>query len=104
MEYEDKGDDKTTVITNNHFFKNSTTDNWQTPNADGIDGSLILGGLSGAISGEFSKKGSILGTSQSNGGNGGLGNEHFKASTNTTPKESTSGKDGERADFLLNWN
>jgi RHS repeat-associated protein len=72
MEYEDKGDDKTTVITNNHFFKNSTTDNWQTPNADGVDGSLILGGLSGAISGEFSKKGSVLGTSQSNGGNGGL--------------------------------
>jgi GTP-binding protein len=29
------------------------------------------------------------------GGRGGLGNEHFKASTNTTPQESTPGKPGE---------
>ena len=35
------------------------------------------------------------------GGRGGLGNEHFKASTNTTPKESTPGKDGEDADFKI---
>lgn len=33
------------------------------------------------------------------GGRGGLGNEHFKASTNVTPKEWTPGKDGEEADF-----
>ena len=33
------------------------------------------------------------------GGSGGLGNEYFKASTNTTPMESTSGYDGEEADF-----
>lgn len=33
------------------------------------------------------------------GGRGGLGNEHFKASTNTTPKESTPGKEGESANF-----
>ncbi len=33
------------------------------------------------------------------GGHGGLGNEHFKASTNTTPMESTDGKGGEVADF-----
>lgn len=33
------------------------------------------------------------------GGRGGLGNEHFKASTNTTPMESTDGKEGEEADF-----
>lgn len=71
MEYQKKGDDNTD-ITENNFFKNTSTNNWQLPNADGIDGSLILGGLSGDISGEFSKKGSILGTSQSNGGNGGL--------------------------------
>jgi GTP-binding protein len=36
-----------------------------------------------------------------NGGGGGLGNEHFKASTNTTPMESTPGKQGEEADFLI---
>ena len=35
------------------------------------------------------------------GGRGGLGNEHFKASTNTTPYESTPGKDGEKADFFV---
>lgn len=35
------------------------------------------------------------------GGNGGLGNEHFKASTNVTPKESTPGKPGEEADFHI---
>jgi GTP-binding protein len=33
------------------------------------------------------------------GGRGGLGNEHFKASTNTSPKEWTPGKEGEEADF-----
>lgn len=35
------------------------------------------------------------------GGKGGLGNEHFKASTNTTPTESTPGKPGEEADFHI---
>jgi len=35
------------------------------------------------------------------GGRGGLGNEHFKASTNTTPKEWTPGKEGEEADFEI---
>ncbi len=35
------------------------------------------------------------------GGRGGLGNEHFKASTNTTPKEWTPGKDGEVGDFYV---
>ncbi len=33
------------------------------------------------------------------GGRGGLGNEHFKASTNVAPKQSTPGKEGEDADF-----
>lgn len=33
------------------------------------------------------------------GGRGGLGNEYFKSSRNTTPKESTPGKPGEHADF-----
>lgn len=36
-----------------------------------------------------------------NGGRGGLGNEHFKASTNVTPKQSTSGTKGEEADFHI---
>lgn len=35
------------------------------------------------------------------GGRGGLGNEHFKASTNVTPLQSTPGKDGEEADFHI---
>jgi GTP-binding protein len=33
------------------------------------------------------------------GGSGGLGNEYFKSSTNTTPMESTNGYDGEEGDF-----
>ncbi len=35
------------------------------------------------------------------GGRGGLGNEHFKGSTNIRPKQSTSGTDGEEADFHI---
>jgi GTP-binding protein len=35
------------------------------------------------------------------GGSGGLGNEYFKGSTNTTPMESTNGYDGEEADFSV---
>jgi GTPase len=35
------------------------------------------------------------------GGRGGLGNEHFKASTNTTPMESTPGKEGEAGTFMV---
>lgn len=35
------------------------------------------------------------------GGKGGLGNEHFKGSTNISPKESTSGVEGEEADFKI---
>ena len=35
------------------------------------------------------------------GGRGGLGNEHFKTSLNTSPYESTSGNTGEVADFSI---
>lgn len=35
------------------------------------------------------------------GGRGGLGNEHFKASTNVRPTESTEGKTGEEAEFHI---
>ncbi len=35
------------------------------------------------------------------GGYGGFGNEHFKKSTNTTPKEWRPGQDGETADFQI---
>lgn len=35
------------------------------------------------------------------GGRGGLGNEHFKTSLNTSPRESTSGNAGEVADFSI---
>lgn len=36
-----------------------------------------------------------------NGGKGGLGNEHFKSSTNRRPKQATLGKDGEEADLFI---
>lgn len=35
------------------------------------------------------------------GGNGGLGNAHFKSSTNVRPQESTPGKPGEEANFFI---
>lgn len=35
------------------------------------------------------------------GGRGGYGNEHFKSSTNTTPYESTPGKEGEEGTFHI---
>lgn len=35
------------------------------------------------------------------GGRGGLGNEHFKSSTNRSPKEWTAGDEGEEADFFI---
>jgi len=35
------------------------------------------------------------------GGNGGYGNEYFKSSRNTTPRETTPGKPGEEADFSI---
>lgn len=35
------------------------------------------------------------------GGRGGLGNEHFKSSTNTSPEESTKGLKGEVGNFLI---
>lgn len=35
------------------------------------------------------------------GGRGGLGNEHFKGSTNQRPKQFTPGEDGEEADFQI---
>ena len=33
-------------------------------------------------------------------GYGGFGNEHFKSSTNTTPKEWRPGEEGEKMDFI----
>ncbi len=38
------------------------------------------------------------------GGRGGLGNEHFKASTNVKPEQSTTGYPGEEADFVVELN
>ena len=38
------------------------------------------------------------------GGRGGLGNEHFKASTNVTPQQSTGGREGEEAEFTVELN
>ncbi len=54
---------------------------------------------------ETGKKYQLLKEDQSilllKGGRGGLGNEHFKASTNTSPTESTPGKEGESANFTI---
>jgi GTP-binding protein len=36
-----------------------------------------------------------------NGGNGGFGNEHYKSSTNRSPKQATPGKEGEEAEFYI---
>ena len=38
------------------------------------------------------------------GGRGGLGNEHFKASTNIRPEQSTDGREGESGDFVVELN
>lgn len=38
------------------------------------------------------------------GGRGGLGNEHFKASTNIRPEQSTDGREGESGDFIVELN
>ncbi|MEN9913130.1 MAG: GTPase ObgE, GTP-binding protein [Candidatus Parcubacteria bacterium] len=38
------------------------------------------------------------------GGRGGLGNEHFKASTNVKPEQSTPGMEGEEGDFTVELN
>lgn len=38
------------------------------------------------------------------GGRGGVGNEHFKASTNVRPEQSTTGTEGEKADFEVELN
>lgn len=38
------------------------------------------------------------------GGRGGLGNKHFKASTNVKPEQSTDGREGEEADFYVELN
>lgn len=35
------------------------------------------------------------------GGKGGMGNEHYKSSTNVTPMQSSTGKEGEEADFRI---
>ncbi len=35
------------------------------------------------------------------GGRGGLGNEHFKSSTNVSPKQSTPGEEGDESDFYI---
>src|SRR3989338_11535473 len=48
---------------------------------------------------ELLKEGETLKILQS--GRGGLGNEHFKTSLNTSPRESTSGNAGEGADFSI---
>jgi len=48
---------------------------------------------------EINKEGEVVKILK--GGSGGLGNEHFKSSTNTSPTESTKGRHGEAGRFLI---
>lgn len=82
--------------------------NWSRQGASGEDlyidlpiGSMIKNEKTGRVvelleEGQTSK---IL-----HGGKGGLGNEHFKASTNVSPEQSTGGYQGEEADFIVELN
>jgi GTP-binding protein len=83
-------------------------ENWSRQGKAGDDfyielpiGSVITNTASGRVvelieDGQISK---IL-----HGGRGGLGNEHFKASTNVKPEQSTEGMLGEEADFTVELN
>jgi GTP-binding protein len=83
-------------------------ENWSRQGKAGLDfyielpiGSVITNTESGRVvelieDGQISK---IL-----HGGRGGLGNEHFKASTNVKPEQSTDGMLGEDADFVVELN
>jgi GTP-binding protein len=80
-------------------------ENWSRQGQTGRDmyielpiGSVVTNTASGRVvelieDGQISK---IL-----HGGRGGLGNEHFKASTNVKPEQSTEGMTGEEADFTV---
>lgn len=61
-------------------------------------GSVITNLSSGEVS-RLDTEGQIIQILK--GGNGGLGNERFKSSTNQTPTEWTPGKNGEEADFYI---
>jgi GTP-binding protein len=86
----------------------NTGENWSRQGKAGDDfyielpiGSVITNTASGRVvelieDGQISK---IL-----HGGRGGLGNEHFKASTNVKPEQSTEGMKGEEADFTVELN
>jgi GTP-binding protein len=83
--------------------KGASGENWSRQGEGGDDlyielpiGSIVTNEESGRVvelveDGQISK---IL-----HGGRGGLGNEHFKASTNIRPEQSTGGVNGEEADF-----
>lgn len=86
----------------------SDGENWSRQGKSGEDctidlpiGSIVTNLKSGRVvelieDGQISK---IL-----HGGRGGLGNEHFKASTNVRPEQSTDGFYGEEADFTVDLN
>lgn len=72
---------------------------------DGVDLTVDLPIGSIITHGQTGKKLSLLKDGEIvcilKGGRGGLGNEHFKASTNTRPTEWTPGRPGEEADFHI---
>lgn len=82
--------------------------NWSMQGAAGVDkiidlpiGSIVTNLSSGRVI-ELVEDGQIL--KILHGGRGGLGNEHFKASTNVKPEQSTPGFEGEEADFKVEIN
>ncbi len=83
-------------------------ENWSKHGKTGTDlyidlpiGSLVTNAASGRVV-ELVKDGQI--SKILHGGRGGLGNEHFKASTNVKPEQSTEGMEGEEADFTVELN
>ncbi|WP_284653272.1 SpvB/TcaC N-terminal domain-containing protein [Flavobacterium terrisoli] len=70
MEYEDKGDDGST-ISNNNIIDMTLNDSWSHASND-ITGDLITGNAISNISSEFTNHASALGSSESGGVNGGL--------------------------------
>lgn len=82
--------------------------NWSRKGKSGKDlyidlpiGSVIVNGTTGRTV-ELTEEGQV--SKILHGGRGGLGNEHFKASTNVRPEQSTPGMEGEEADFTVELN